>query len=324
MSNLSFDCTRRWGVELELNDVGGFPNGKLPEGTYYIANLVRKITDEQVLVHTWGHDHHNQAWVVKPDGSCGFEVCTPVSKGEHGIRRLTEVIDAILDSPAQMDQRCSVHVHVELSDLDMDQIASVVAWWIKCEAVFLDSVPPWRKKNRFCQFIGISNLFEHDVDYSSTTLVRKIGNCKYYTLNTFHMIEGKRCTIEFRILEEKGCWDAEMTSNWIRLVLHFVDCAVRRGMPNKYKRGNVWSGLLWLDPIDVFDFLGFREDNLSTVMQDVRDWFIDRLLENTMSIDAHNIMGKEVRKFAYSQTLALAKEFGREVPAASVYTLSKV
>jgi hypothetical protein len=323
MESLSFDCTRRWGVELELNDMGGRPKGQMPKGTYYIANLVRKITDEQVLVHKWGHDHHNQAWVLKPDGSCGFEVCSPVSKGEHGIRRLTKVIDGIMGSEAQADNRCSVHIHVELSDLDIDQIASVVAWWVKCEAVFLDSVPPRRKKNRFCQFLGISNLFEHDVDYSSYNLIKKIGNCKYYTLNSFHLSEGKRCTMEFRILEERGVWDAEMTANWIRLVVHFVNCAAAKGMPSKYRRGDVWSGLLWLDPHDVFEFLGFRK-SLSPTMEGVRDWFLDRLLENTMTVSENNIMGKEARKFAYSQTQSLAKEFGKEVPAASVYTHSKV
>lgn len=316
---IAFDCTRRWGVELELNDMGGRPKGKMPEGTYYVANLVKKITNESVLVNKWGHDHHNQAWIVKPDGSCGFELCTPVSKGEGGIRKLSRIIDEIKNSKISIDERCSVHVHVELSDLDIDQIAAIVAWWLKCEAVFLDSVPPRRKKNRFCQFLGISNLFEHDVDYTSYNLIKKIGNCKYYTLNTFHMSEGKRNTIEFRILEEKGCWDSEITSNWIRMVVHFVNQAAARGMPVKYRKNDVWSGLMWLDPMEVFDFLGFRQ-SLSSEMVCLRDWFIDRLLKHTMSVDENNIMGREARQYAYFQTLELAKEFGREVPVASVYT----
>jgi hypothetical protein len=325
--NVSLDHCRRFGVELEYNSTNGEDHQPLrdsmPEGTRYIANLVRKITNDSVLVHKWNHDHHNECWIAKPDGSCGFEICTPVLKGGRGIRKISKVIDKIAqDSLIKSDDRCSVHVHVEMSDLDIEQIASVVAWWIKCEAVFLDSVPPRRKKNRYCQHLGITDLFEHDVDYAAYNLIKKIGGCKYYTVNTFHMSEGKRCTMEFRILEEEGCLDSEMTANWIKLVLHFVDCAAKRGLPSKYRSGSPWSGLLWLDPIDVMKFLKF-DQSLSEELSGVRNWFIDRLVEHTMSSEVNNITGREARKFAYSQTVSLAKEFDREVPAGYILSAKK-
>ena len=90
---LCLNSLRRYGVEIEVNSFDGLPrplgweDGNLPEGIYYVGNLVKKITNERVLIHKWGNDHYNDSWVVKPDSSCGMEICTPVLKGWHGLMR---------------------------------------------------------------------------------------------------------------------------------------------------------------------------------------------------------------------------------------------
>jgi hypothetical protein len=95
--NLNLNYVRRFGVEIEINsfDMLNRPmeDGMLPAGIYYVGNLVQKTSQEKVLIHKWGNDHHNDVWIVKPDGSCGLEVCTPVMKGWNGVLRTCKVID---------------------------------------------------------------------------------------------------------------------------------------------------------------------------------------------------------------------------------------
>ena len=175
LNNLSFNSSRRFGVEIELNssdnrDFQEFPlaSGELPEGIYDIANMITNHLGEKTLVKGWHSTHHNDGWVLKPDRSCGIEVCSPVSKGWEGIKSICNVVDLFEKTPQILaDGRCSLHVHVDVSDCATEEVAKILYWWIKCESVFLDSVPFSRKKNRYCQCIGMTDLFEHDAQFDS-------------------------------------------------------------------------------------------------------------------------------------------------------------
>lgn len=309
---LNLNYLRRFGVEIEVNSFDmrnraiGYEDGKLPEGIHYVGNLVRKITEERVLIHKWGNDHHNDVWIVKPDGSCGMEVCTPVLKGWNGVVRTCKVIHGFSKDPKiTSDTRCSFHVHVDVSDLTDSQLNSVISWWIKSEPVFMDSVPSRRKKNQYCQLLGEMDIFEDVEDglYSAEALFKRIGHCKYYTLNTFHYQNKKRKTIEFRIMDNDCCLDAWSAKNWIRLVLHFVERAVSKGVPANYEVGDKWSGYCWLDPYDVFDFLGFMpgQYELSPGLQQVRSWFISKLNQHAKNTGLRGVMSDKGRRIAQGQ-----------------------
>lgn len=319
-NTLNLDYLRRFGVEIEVNSFDmlnrpvGYEDGKLPEGIHYIGNLVQKTTSEKVLIHKWGNDHHNDVWIVKPDASCGMEICTPVLKGLNGINRTCKVVEALgQDSKISSDGRCSFHVHIDVSDLSDQQLASVITWWVKCEAVFMDSVPLARKKNQYCQFIGLTDIFEHVEDrfLAPEYLFKRIGHCKYYSINTFHFMKKNRKTIEFRIMDNICCLNADMAKNWIKLVLHFVERAIHYGMPLEYIPNNRWSGYCWLDPIDVFEFLGFGVDqyDLSPDAQKVRDWFLSRLKSNVKNSSLIGILSDKGRKIAQEQIKQLDGKF---------------
>lgn len=306
---LNLDFLRRFGVEIEVNsfDMRSRPanDSYLPDGIHYIGNLVRSVTNDSVLIHKWGHDHHNDCWIVKPDGSCGMEVCTPVLKGWRGLIQVCRVVDGLnKDIRIKSDERCSFHVHVDVSDLSVDQLASVISWWIKCEAVFMDAMPANRKRNQYCQLLGQTDMFENVEDglMSSGTLLKKVGLWKYYSINTYHYQKNKRKTIEFRIMDNECCLDSWMTKNWIRLVLYFVERAVNKGLPLDYELGNKWTGYSWLDPIDVFDFLGFTaENNLSAGLTQVRNWFLGRLHSQGRNTNLNGIMSDSGRRIAIAQ-----------------------
>lgn len=320
---LAFNYGRRFGVEIELNsfdkrDFVRHPlrKGELPEGIHYVGNLITKLLNVQVEISKWHHTHNNNNWILKPDSSCGIEICSPVSKGWHGLKQVCLVIDAFnKDKNIVADERCSLHVHIETADCNQVQLATILAYWIKCESVFLDSVPASRKRNRYCQCIGLCDLFEHDSQIVCEDMVRILGVQKYYSLNTYHLHRGKRPTIEFRIVESEGCKDAYLVKNWVRLIVHFVEVAKRHPIPNLYKAGDQWSSLLWLDPDDVMSFLGFSgEYELSKGLEQTRNWFLARLkynlVENKTALAG--VWSDKARRIAMEQVNHMVTRLGLE------------
>lgn len=307
---LSFCSDRRFGLELEILAFDGKnrpDNGQKPAGIDYVAMVVARNTTEGVDIREWEHTHGNDTWVIKPDSSCGMEICSPVLKGWTGVKKCCEVVHAMGEEPKiKIDQRCSVHIHVEVADLNVEEIASVIAHWFKAEPVFMDSVPPNRKRNRYCQFMGMTNLVQHDTRLSAGDLIKRVGNVKYYSLNTNQYLRNNRKTLEFRIIEGEGCKDPYLIKNWIRLIIHFIEMAKTRPFPGPYVENDPWSSLLWLDPEDVMRMLGFSDSpeqyELSPGLSQTRDWFLARL-------DKH--MSKDIergpRHHAYKELQAIMK-----------------
>lgn len=317
---LSFNYPRRFGIEIEVNAFDGLdklPEKKMPEGIHYVSDLISKTLGQYVEIRKWGHTHWERTagyWVVKPDSSCGMEACSPVSRGWYGLKQILQVVDAFRhDGKVKADERCSLHIHVDVSDLTLYEVANVIRWWIKAEKVFLDSVPYSRKNNRYCQAIGLWDWISHDSQMEPESLIKLIGESKYTTLNTFHLSEGKRPTIEFRIAEHSLCKNPYWVKNWTRLVLHFVEMCKKRSPPRPYVTGDPWTGMAWLDPRDVFELLGFDGSYLlSDGMIQVRNWFLSRLVENVREWAEVGVYSKKARLPALREisemTLQLIKD----------------
>lgn len=273
---------RKFGVEIELNsfDNRDFKENPLlpsemPEGINYIAELIENL-GKPVVVNKWQHTHNNATWVCKPDSSCGIEVCSPVS---NNIEDITEIINVLSkDKNIVTDSRCSFHVHFDVQDylfynnekLDFNKcykLAAILAWWIKCEAIIFDSFPDCRKLNKYCQCVGLSDLFRTNEEISSQHLINKLSD-KYFSINTFHLNKNIRPTIEFRLAEHTACLNSDLASNWILFLDNFLNRAVYSGIPDS---------LCWLDPKDFFDFLDLN-NNLK-----IRDWFLNRIFNNINS-----------------------------------------
>ena len=321
MQSLNLNYLRRFGAEIEINAFdmrnrpAGHSEGRLPEGIHQVALTLGRKVNGGVRVHKWSYDHNNTEWVVKPDSSCGMEVCTPVLKGWLGVRELCSGIMALSEDPrVSADDRCSFHVHVDMSDLSEREVATVLTWWVKCEAVFMDSVPFSRKLNQYCQLLSQSEIFQSVEDelYSHDTLIRRLGHCKYYSVNTYHYNSNRRKTVEFRIMDSECCLDPWMAKNWVRLLIHFVEMALRRGSPNEYSPGDPWTGYCWLDPREVFELLGFGGNfALSEGLREVRDWFVERLYMNVHDTPSVGAMSEAMRTVSESQITVLFQELGR-------------
>lgn len=289
LPTLCFYSNRRFGSELEILAFDGKnrPAGgeqEKPVGTDYVIALIKGNVDENVTWRVYEHTHNNDCWVVKPDSSCGLEICTPVYRNWRGIRKICQVVDAFRKDPSiAVDDRCSVHVHIDISDLTIEQLGTLVAMWVKCESVFIDLVPNNRKNNRYCQFLCLRDIFDTDIYLSPEETVCAIGDVKYFTANSCQWKEGNRKTLEFRIIEGEGCKDPYLIKNWLRLILHFVERASKFNFPSPYCPGDQWSWICMLDVSDVLKVLGFYpgQYELSNGLTETRNWMLARLNKYT-------------------------------------------
>lgn len=311
-----FDCkfNRRFGVEIELNTLSGnikkLDKGQAPEGADYFAGAINSAIGADVSIHGWHLTHNNSGWVVKPDSSCGIEVCSPVLGGWFDLCEVLKVIEAFKnDKNIKADDRCSLHIHVDVSDLTIESLGNVIAHWIKIEPVIMDMFPAHRKKNKYCQLIGLSLNQEHTEHYDPATLINFLAP-KYFTMNTLHYSSGKRKTIEFRFGENELCLDPFSVKCWARFLLHFVNVTSKIRIP-PYKSGNPKTGLLWLDPIDTFKLLKF-DQNLSPGLAQVKKWALGRLSKYGMGSSLTGIWADVVRKAAYREIEEMVKEANQE------------
>jgi len=238
----------------------------MPAGADEVSGLISGL-GLVVQVHGWKHNHNNCVWVCKPDSSCGIEVCSPVIYDSR-LGEVAAVLDALAADPrVTAGDRCSFHVHVDVSPFisgvpeSSERLCSILAWWIKCEPVMMDSVPDARRNSRFCRCIGLTDLFDHDERVMPCLAVNKLKE-KYLSLNTHHLVARKRNSIEFRILE--GTKDSRLALSWVDFVLNFVDKASRLPIPDDYR----WLSLeevleLIDDPTSAAWLVGRMEKNMS-------------------------------------------------------------
>lgn len=284
----------RFGVEIEIDAFDGrdflsspLRPGELPEGVRQVADLVSGLGKE-VQTHEWKNNHNNSVWICKPDSSCGVELCSPVLDETEAFEVL-EVMDALkADERVSCGDSCAFHVHVDVSDLvdgipeSSARLCSVLAWWIKSEAVFIDAMPDRRKDSRFCRCIGFTDLFSHDERPVPCLAVNKLRD-KYLTLNTHHLVSRKRNSIEFRLLE--GTKEASVAMPWINLLINFVRGASSYSIPDDYT---------WLERNDVLEMFLTRDDAL---------WLRGRIGQNRPANSS---------RFWIARDLALSDSSGRE------------
>lgn len=276
---------RMIGVEIELNSLDNrdflsnpLLRGEMPFGIEQVSRLISNIGLESE-VHSWQYDHGNKKWSCKPDASCGIEVCSPVLRFCE-LDQIFDVLDTInREDSIKADNRCSFHVHVDLSD---DEVGSVLAWWIKCEHVFMDFATAHRKNNKYCRGVGLTSLFNSDDPVIPCVLVKKMSD-KYLTTNSFHFFNKKRRSIEFRLAE--GTKNSEFASNWIALIFCFIDACKESGLPKDY---------VWLDTNEVLDFI------FKNATAPLKKWFLERLLSNCLAGSCFPF-DKETRRHAFDE-----------------------
>jgi len=161
-----FHSDRKFGIELE---VGPEISQREIAETIEILNPESKV----VLSTCWRQtDYNNENWHVKQDSTCGplahmgrksygWEIVPRASRFSE-FPNIARTIDMLRLKGVEANANCGLHVHADAFDLSERDVATFMAWWVKCEWVVGNMVPPRRVINKHCQ------LYQHS--YSLDTL----------------------------------------------------------------------------------------------------------------------------------------------------------
>jgi hypothetical protein len=139
--------SRRFGVEI------GFL------ATITQEQAVASLRAAGIEVEFMGYTHRTTPqWKVVTDGSCGYELVSPVLEGEAGLEEVRRAAAALEAAGARVDKRCGFHVHFDARGMGLKAIRNLFKMWLKFEDVLDTFQPPSRRgdSNTYCQ----SNLRE--------------------------------------------------------------------------------------------------------------------------------------------------------------------
>lgn len=286
-----FASDRRFGVELEVSNTVSKAR---------IKKIIETVSHRLVRVYDWGASTNNTSWEIKEDASCGplgmdgprgFEIASYVGTGIYDIKHIAYVADVLRSKKVQVTDYCGLHIHADASDLSVQQVGRIIAYWLKVEPIIAMSMPVRRRNNEFCRYMSnrCKWLVSHDQKrsaeemwdlYKPSDLTEHDNFDRRATLNLVNYARSiwykwvERKTLELRWPE--GTLDGTEIKNWLRLFLHFIESVKDRDMP---------KDTMPADLDETLDILGLhhRGDNfviLSEGLMETKTWFLLRLMEN--------------------------------------------
>ena len=185
-------------------------------------------------------DH--QFWRTEADGSLrdGLEYVSHPLKADDVEKALTALFQEIKNQKGIVNYsfRCSTHVHVNVQDLEQEELFTMIFLYMLYENVFMNYVHPDRVGNRFClRFQDAGGLHQEFIRLLKNTRGCGLGRSlrglrqevlKYAALNMYTLI--KYGTLEFRALE--GTNDVKKIHNWTLAIENLRDLSVVLKNPN--------------------------------------------------------------------------------------------
>lgn len=208
-----FRSQRLVGIQWEYNYFSSYDSMSFSFKGHNVSRSIKKWIDK------WGGTIHT-------DISCGEEIITPPVGGDHAFDCIKELGEAMLKSKVKVDNRCSVHVHVDAKDLSIDDIKKLAIVYSKVEPLLYIIGGHERYDNDYCCPIADAlqaalNKKVHWKQYLSKTYgligspYDRHDGARYKGLNLVPWLYGKprnrdNTTVEFRI--------HKYTDNWKRIV----------------------------------------------------------------------------------------------------------
>lgn len=206
---------RNFGIELEIVGISQ-------------EKAIKALKAVGIKVKEEGYNHDTKKhWKIVPDGSLsnnGFEVVSPILKGEAGMETAEVVARALEDAGAYANKSCGFHVHFDAAGLGINQIKAIARRYAFHEAEIDAFMPKSRRgnENQFCQSLqgALGQSFE-----SATTTEALVSSMptRYYKVNLKSY--QRHGTIEFR--QHSGTVNALKVCNWIRFLDEFIGQCLR-------------------------------------------------------------------------------------------------
>ena len=189
------------------------------------ADAVQALRDAGLVAMMENYNHRTRPhWKVTTDSSVdpGFEVVSPVLRGENGVTQLRTAVRALAQAGARVDRRCGLHVHIGVEDLTANELAACIVRYSRFEREIDAFMPPSRREssNQYCG--SVSRFARELTRVGSFTRVDHVLRCqngRYLKVNL--ECYSRQRTIEFR--QHSGTCNASKIENWLRFLLYFVE-----------------------------------------------------------------------------------------------------
>lgn len=283
---VKFTSKRCFGVEVEL--------GNAIQGEAIASAIAKSSADRGITVtRAYRHDFDNTNWHVKYDRSCGdipgeygWEIATFKASGVKALDEIGESLHNVKEAGANTNDRCALHVHVEVRDFSSLQMGVLVAHWVKSESIFRNMVPPHRDqvKNIYSRFLVDEPWMTEFADQRGISPALFWERCrprhqddpsrrKSLNLVNFALVHG-RPTIEFRFPESS--LNRQDAKCWVRTFVRFVDMCRTFAMPADMRQYSI---------ADFMGTFGFSGRNpfviLSPGMRETKIWLCKRIIKNS-------------------------------------------
>lgn len=154
-----------------------------------------------------------QHWITKEDGSLrnqGIELITPLGLRAYQVfPRLHKLLPGLEAEGCRWSDRTSIHVHVNVQNLTLEQLNSYVILYLIFEESLFQFAAPTRRSNIFCVPLIDQNLGD------AVSFDRVIRNAQKYSAMNLQCVRTFG-SVEFRHLA--GTFDAYKTCLWILLL----------------------------------------------------------------------------------------------------------
>lgn len=215
----------------------------------------------------WCTEDDNSLRGVYPEQRCEWVLVKPIP-----IRDVFPSIQYLADLQAESEInfsfRTSTHIHVNVQQLEFDEVINMVYTYLLCETVLMNYCGDSRIGNRFCLRMedaeGFSNYFQKIIKNGAHSLrmLNPNDQIRYAAINLEAM--WKYGSLEFRGME--GTLDSTRIHNWASALVNIRTFAKKhkdiRQIHDLFVRNKpeAFFDMVFGEVADVFKYVGFEND----------------------------------------------------------------
>lgn len=212
-----FVFDRTFGIELEI----------IHSNKVLLRNAIKS---KGIPCEIEGYNHtRRKHWKIVSDASVagGYELVSPVLKGQIGLEQVRLVSEALAEVGAGINKTCGFHAHFGTDDFK-DKISVWRNLYINYATLESDIdafMPPSRRHNRFCQSLRVQNWREKMQNAQTLIELEKAitNRSRYFKLNS--QSYWRHGTVEFR--QHSGTIEFEKIKNWLFFCARLIDFSKR-------------------------------------------------------------------------------------------------
>lgn len=212
-----FVFDRTFGIELEI----------IHSNKVLLRNAIKA---KGIPCEIEGYNHtRRKHWKIVSDASVagGYELVSPVLKGQIGLEQVRLVSEALAEVGAGINKTCGFHAHFGTDDFK-DKISvwrNLYINYATLESDIDSFMPPSRRHNRFCQSLRVQNWREKMQNAQTLIELEKVitNRSRYFKLNS--QSYWRHGTVEFR--QHSGTIEFEKIKNWLFFCARLIDFSKR-------------------------------------------------------------------------------------------------